>query len=240
MTEQLHAPKMHEPFEALRGRTESIPEIATAIGLAETDPTLTSGLVARYEELLGFMAMFGEEEIDTARIIRESLLPQQGEFSASKARLIDVYVALGENYHGFMSELFTKAMDIDIEDTKDGLSDFIERLEGGHRLKVEGHTIYDGDEMSDSVIWGHTLIKDPEAMLHFLFIHYIERVACAEMRSEDIALGSEKDFFLNGMIDAILIDDHRQFDDLYQILNRKREDNGVGWKLGKIEALISN
>lgn len=226
-----------EPFSSLQQRTETIPEIRGALELAAGNPMLLDGISSRYRSLLQGMSEFDEEDLAAAAEIRAALEAHPDEFSASTSRLVDVHEALGDNYGQFMSALFEASTDDNSDTTQHGLADYIQRLEKGHQLKVQSHAIADGDEESDRAIWGHTLIQDPEAMLHFLLIHYLERVACAEMRAAGIELGNQKDFFLNGMIDAIIIDRHQNYDDLFTILATDREEGGVGWKLQRIEAI---
>lgn len=229
-----------QPFSALRHSIETIPEITDALHLAANNPVLVQRISSRYSSLLSEMAEFDTEDFAVAGEIRSSLMPYPDQFSASTARLVDVRDALGDRYRSFMSGLFAAAMDDELDTTQKGLSAFIERLEKGHQLKVQGHAIGDGDEESAKAIWGHTFIEEPEAMLHFLLIHYLERVACAEMQAQVVPIGSEKDFFLNGMIDAIIMDQHQNYDDLFRMLATEREQGGVGWKLQQIEDIVNN
>jgi hypothetical protein len=65
-------------------------------------------------------------------------------------------------------------------DFNNGLSDLTNRMTLGHTLSLQGETLTDGaSAQADFAIHGHTKGIQPEAMVHFVMCHFLERVFTA-------------------------------------------------------------
>jgi hypothetical protein len=116
---------------------------------------------------------------------------------------------------------------------------------GGHQLKLRGGQPSDDDPESRKVIWGHTMISNPEVLVHFMICHYMERYFAVGLADHGSELALEKDFMLNALIDVVILDhlNGNRFANIYDIWRRSKDERGLRWinddRLASYESLVA-
>ncbi|HKY74041.1 MAG TPA: hypothetical protein VJ246_01870 [Patescibacteria group bacterium] len=116
------------------------------------------------------------------------------------------------------------------------LEDLSARMTRGHELAEVGAQISDGASAdADFAIWGHTKGLTPEAMVHFVLCHFLERTFTAQFihdQDEDIReLVSRKDTLLAAMGDVIRLRNAQGVADPYIVTmwEKDRDQGGLKW-----------
>ena len=207
---------------------KDVPELDVAIKLAADQPKLTRQLVTKYAELISYMARLTHEEQDQIQAAKRRLFEQNGEMgSAAEVCATELIQEISDQ--AVLPELMQHILDVD-STTEEALQILQQRMLGGHQMKIDGKTPRDGDEESNKVIWGHTQITDSSALLHFTFCHYLEQYYTIALLRRHVSSAEHKDFFLNAMIDAVIVDHlgDREFQGIYDIWVRSKPV-GLGW-----------
>lgn len=216
-------------FDLLKTKLSAVPEVQSAITLANEHPDKAQKIYQEYLEIILQIPLLTTGQLTTIRNARNSLNKGNEAISAShsdskgllEATLgkIDIPQAALRSLDQ-TSQYFVLAVD-----------ELAKRLEGGHAMKVSGKQPVDGDPESDRVIWGHTKMDNANALLHFVICHYLERYVSEELKGQSIAIGFEKDYFLNAMTDVLILDylGSNKYADLMALWMLPKDQGGLGW-----------
>ncbi len=231
--------RIEKLFNVFKVQLIAVPEFDGMFRYISTHSKDAVSVFSRYERLLAFASQLNANQKTEAATIRQAVNSSGTEFSASRQRLWDLIEVLGEDYTRIVGFLAAASLAVDQSATKRGLTRLVSKLERGHNLKTQKHAVRDGDSESDAAIWGHTYISGDVALLHFILIHYFERCISEQLVDMDIELGKAKDYFVNAVVDCLLLDGRQQFADLYDIVGLSRDDGaqGVGWRLEELQAI---
>lgn len=216
--------------DLLGRRLVNVPELRPALDLAISNPDLVVRTYEAYVALIDSMAAMTEEDkllVDHANKRLASKNTDTG--SASKVSAIDLLDSVGDAE--VLSSIAKNSIDRASPFFDDAIDELIIRLEGGHQFKLAGKTPVDGDPESNKIIWGHTQITDPNALLNFTICHFLERYFAKELSARDIAIASQKDFFLNALIDVVIIDHLtlQKFKPIFELWAKPKNQGGMGW-----------
>ena len=90
---------------------------------------------------------------------------------------IDVfYSKVNKKDRNYYWQHLISSLDIENSIFQKGVSDLSDRMMLASRLAAEGIVLKDGDPRADKVIWGHTKGLKPEATIHFVICHLIDRL----------------------------------------------------------------
>ncbi len=225
-------------FEQLAQATADVPELRPVMEMARRDPEHVSAVYSRYVDLVRAMAGMDAQQVDEAQALRLARSRHEAS-SASDHSLQDLFRQLGGGGQQALGAEAARSIDDSSAYLAYAVRDFADRTSGGHRLfgDLNRPRPADGDPEADGVIWGHTQITNPEALLHFAVAHYMERYLSQVLVDYDIPYArDQKDYFLNAIGDYLWYDHARvqQFNDIFNAWAVPRAsvshpDNGLGW-----------
>ena len=149
---------------------------------------------------------------------------------------IDVfYKKLSEKDRDYYWQNLISSLDVENPIFKSAVTDLTNRMMLASRLAKEGVVLKDGDPRADKVIWGHTKGLKPEATIHFVICHLIDRLTSQIFQRSK-----------NETLKKIVLNKHYLFDpfgDMVFLLTAKkminteisrrweltREKGGLGW-----------
>lgn len=228
---ELSPARIDAHFNLLRSRLENVPELQSALELATVQPELVEDIYNGYAALITGMTGLTDTERYSIRAAKAHMLQTDSNFgTASEVSADELLAELGER-KDVLTELVSSSIDPASPYTAPALDELVKRMEGGHRLKLSGKQPSDGDEESRKVIWGHTMITDSEALIHFISCHYLERYFAVGLTAQGSQLAQQKDFMLNALIDAVLVDHNgaNKFAVIYDKWQTPKESGGLGW-----------
>jgi hypothetical protein len=218
-------------FGILDTRLNDVPELRPGLSLATNNPELAANIYTGYVSLIGHISELSDEERQTIRDAKERMINTHGNFgTASEVSADDLLTELGTNRHTFKT-LAAQSTDPSSPYFKPALDELVNRMEGGHQLKLSGKQPSDDDPESRKVIWGHTMINDPHALVHFVVCHYMERYLAVALTEQGSQLARQKDFMLNALIDVVLVDNvlSGTFAKIYNVWSAPKDQGGLGW-----------
>ena len=220
-------------FRNLAPLINNVPELGPAIGLAIADPEHAADVYNTYVGVITKLSRLKGDELGRIKDAWEKLSAASGQVgSASHSNARDILFKMSKPDRINMAREATDAIYPSSKYHQATLDQFVSRLEGGHIMKVRGIKPTDGDPEADAVIWGHTQITDPEALLHFSVCHYLERYFAHVLPDQGVDFAAtEKDFFINAMIDIVILDhfSNRKFDEIFKLWLTPKADGGLGW-----------
>ena len=218
-------------FGALDTRLFKVPELQPGLDLVKNDHELANSIYKDYVSLISSMANLTDDERRIIHIAKESMMSSNGNFgTASKVSADDILTELGDR-KGILADLAFLSTDSTSPYFAPALDELAVRMEGGHRLKRSGKQPSDDDPESRKVIWGHTMISDPLALVNFMVCHYMERYFAVALTEQGAQLAKDKDFMLNALIDVVLIDrlGANNFNGIYDMWSAPKDQGGLGW-----------
>ena len=218
-------------FTILANRLENVPELQPGFELAVAEPELAGNIYGRYIELITSIARLSKREQAAIQTAKDRLIATHGNFgTAYEVSAVDLLDELGED-KTILLTLAASSTDTNSPYVAPALDELVHRMEGGHQLKVSGKQPNDDDAESRLVIWGHTMIANPTALLHFMICHYLERYFSEALSSQGSTLATQKDFLISALIDVVLTDHlgRKTFDDLYAMWLTPKQQGGLGW-----------
>jgi hypothetical protein len=224
---------LDQHLSTLAERLAGVPELQPALGIIATDPEHARSVYRQYVELIGRMAVLNTEDIASIDEAQHRLRESKGEVgSASGVGANDILAEL-DGQPSMLTYIALQSFDSMSPYYEPALNTLVERMEGGHEMKVAGKTPSDHDADSREVIWGHTVINDqnPEALLHFTICHYLERYFAKVLSAQDIELAEQKDFFINALVDVVLRDHQKNRGDtaIFEMWSEPKATTGLGW-----------
>lgn len=220
-------------FEGLQAKTANIPELEPALEYATKNPEHVFDIYRQYVSIVRDLAHLSDGQIAQVHEAWSELNKTHVDIgSASEINSADVLASLDDSGKEKLADAASQVVNPDSEYFEEAVAELVQRMEGGHLLKVEGKTPVDGDPEADKVIWGHTQITNPEALVHFTISHYLERYLSRVLSAQGVPFASsEKDFFLNAMTDVILLDHFAKdaYSDIFDMRTRTKENGGLGW-----------
>ena len=228
-------------FNSLTFPLSDIPEIRPAIELANSDPGYVADIYAEYVDIIRQLSNLDYAEQDLIQRSWAKLIANGGEIgSASQISAIELLARLSDSQILRPGYEAAKAITPESEQRNAAVSDLATMLEAGHWRAIEGKQLTDGDPEADVVIWGHTEISDPDALVHFVICHFLERYFARLIvsTSSDPKL-PQKDFFINAMADVILLDHFglNHYIEIFEMWATPKDQGGLGWlKLDRIDS----
>jgi len=149
---------------------------------------------------------------------------------------VDVfYEKVRKNDRNYYWRSLIMSLDIGSPIFRSAVVDLSERMVLASRLASEGVVLKDGDPRADKVIWGHTKGLKPEATVHFVICHLIDRLTSQIFqRSRNkklIKMILNKHFLFDPFGDMIFLLTTRGM--INPEISRKweltREKGGLGW-----------
>lgn len=228
-------------FGILASRLDDVPELQTIMDTAHGNPEVSTTIFGQYIDVVKRLSQLGPDEMASVRESWDKLMSGRGDVnSASKHNALDIFSKLDDAGRAELANQAPQSINPESPYFEAAVSDFVARTEGGHQLKVDGKTPVDGDPASDKVIWGHTQVTDPEALLHFTVSHYLERYFSQCLAAEGVEFAANhKDYFLNAMTDVLMLDhfEENRFATIFDVWAKPRNEGGLGWiKEDRIEA----
>jgi hypothetical protein len=219
-------------FAALKERLANVPELRSSLDLITKNPELAARILDSYISLIADMSALDDSQRVFIHDAKEKVLRAGGNFgTASEVSADDLLAELGDNKN-ILANLAKSSYDPNLPYFKPALDELARRMEGGSHLKLSGRQPSDDDPDSRKVIWGHTMITDPEALVHFIFCHHLERYFAIALTDRGIELARQKDFMLNALIDVVLImkrDGNHKYDRIYDLWRAPKDQGGLGW-----------
>ncbi len=223
--------QVNDYFTTLDSRLIAVPELHASLELATSRPEFAASVYMGHVALVSHMAEITDDERQIIRAAKESMLNNHGNFgTASEVSADDLLTELGD-HKGILAELAASSADPDSPSYNLAMDELIRRLEDGHQLKLSGKQPSDDDPESRKVIWGHTIITDPEALVYFMVAHYMERYFADALAKKGSRLALEKDFLLNALIDVVLVDSLSAdtFGAIRKWWSDPKDQGGLGW-----------
>jgi hypothetical protein len=220
-----------EHLKLLVTRLNGVPELEPAFAIIEHDPQQARDVYADYVQLVERMSQLDDTDIAKVRGAQSALRAKDGiTGSASKIGASDILAALGDR-DSLLSELIDQSTDPTSLFYDAAINVLVTRLEGGHNLKLSGKSPSDFDSDSLKVIWGHTVIIGPEALLHFTICHYLERFMAEGLSANGIELARQKDFFINALVDVVILENVSVHGNspIFEHWAKSKEQGGLGW-----------
>ena len=224
-------PQIEAYFDVLDTRLHDVPELRPGLDLATHDPEYAAGVYTGYVDLISHLAELSDGERQTIRAAKERMLQTGGNFgTASQVSADDLLEELRDSKDS-LHELAVRSTDPTSPYVAPALDELTSRMEGGHQLKLSGKQPTDDDPESRKVIWGHTMISDPKALVNFMICHYMERYFAVALSERGSQLASQKDFMLNALIDVVLADrlTEGKFEAIYNVWSTPKDQGGLGW-----------
>ena len=239
--DQLSSEQIQQFFQFMKPRTSEAPELQVAMDRALNDPEHATEVYGQYVAIIDRLAHLSSAERSQIQESWDRLMSSRGEAnSASSHNALDVLSRLDVLGKAILTQASTSSVDLNAQPFAAAVEDFAARTKGGHEMKLRGETPTDGDPASDKVIWGHTQITDPEALLHFSIAHYLERYYSQVLPELGVEFAaSQKDYFLNAMTDVLMLDHFgdNKFAAVFEEWAKPRDEGGLGWiKEDRIQA----
>jgi hypothetical protein len=197
----------------------------------ENAPEHASDVYLGYVACITAMANVDTNDLDAISRSQITLRQSGGETgSASAISANDIVLALGHN-KSLLVDLAKDSVNPQSAHYLDTVETLVTKLEGGHKLKLSGKSPSDHDPESLKVIWGHTLITDPEALLHFVTCHYLGLYYARSLEERGLEFAKQKDFFVNALTDVIILNHLKSDapDPIFDIWVTPKEAGGMGW-----------
>lgn len=239
---QLSVDQIKQFFAFIKPRTSEAPELEVAMERALGNPEHATAVYNQYITIIDHLAHMSAEERAQVQQSLERLADSRGENhgSASHHNALDLLSKLDIVGKAELTHASSSSVDVSSSRFIAAVTDFATRTRGGHEMKLRGEMPVDGDPESDKVIWGHTQITDPEALLHFSIAHYLERYYSQVLPGLGVDFAStHKDYFLNAITDVLLTDHfgENKFSTVFEVWRQPREKGGLGWiKEDRIQA----
>jgi hypothetical protein len=218
-------------FDTLERSLQAMPELQPGFEFAAHNPELVLTTYLGYVSLVSHMAELSDSDRAVMHTAKESMVEHGGSFgTASKVSADELLTELG-GHEELLQTLAAESANPDSPYFAPALAELVKRMEGGHQLKLRGGQPSDDDPESRKVIWGHTMISNPEALVHFMICHYMERYFAVGLADHGSELALEKDFMLNALIDVVILDhlNNNRFANIYDIWRRSKDERGLGW-----------
>jgi len=233
MIETLQPPHAHieAHFALLQSRLTDVSELTQALESANTNLIEVGRVYNSYIRIFEVMANLTTEERATIVQANQHLQVAGGE-SGSASSVTAVELADVAQEHGInLAAEMIEAINPESEFYQLAVDELVAKLAGGHQFKLAGKTPSDGDPESAKIIWGHTQITDATALVHFLINHYTRCYMSRSMGNAGIDIAKEKDFSINAMVDALIVDHlgDNHFAEIYEVWANPKDRAGVGW-----------
>lgn len=218
-------------LELLEARLSEVPELQPAFVIVDGNREHARDVYSEYVQLTKQMSQLNDAEIERIKGSQEALRAKDGTVgSASKIGANDILLALGKR-RNLLVELADQSTNPTSPYYNAAVDVLVGRLEGGHNLKLSGKSPSDFDPESLKVIWGHTVITGPEALLHFTVCHYLERFMAEGLFAQGVELARQKDFFINALVDVVILDkiNSQNPSPIFDIWVTPKEQGGLGW-----------
>ncbi len=214
-------------LKSLSDRLVSVPELQPVADMIISDPSHANEMYRTYLGLAGLIDSLDETYYNS---IERSQSQMHGEVgSASTVGANDLSFALGEKALE-LSSIVSASYDSSSLYYQPAVDDLVDRMEGGHLMKVTGMTPSDHDPDSLKVIWGHTVITGKEALLHFVMMHYLERFVSKALLDAGVQVAQQKDFFINAMTDIVILNGLKNpGDPIFNLWVTPKDQDGMGW-----------
>lgn len=189
-----------------------VPEVQPGLTLIDTDLEFAIDIYMSYCDLVGQMALLGNAELMRIDVSQEYMrTPGRKQGSATSVGANDILRALGSDKDALVV-LAEQSYEPEVSSPyyENALDVLRKRMRAGSRLKAEGGEPSDDNPASHDLIWGHTIITDPEALLHFTICHFFERFFAGALtdRGGKIAeLAMRKDFLINALDDVVILNE---------------------------------
>lgn len=242
-TDQLTIEQIRQFFAFMKPRTSETPELQVAMDRALNNPEHATIVYGQYIAIIDRLAHLSSAERNQIQESWDRLMSSRGEAnSASSHNALDVLSRLDVLGKAMLAQASISSVDLSAQPFGAAVDDFATRTKGGHEMKLRGEAPTDGDPASDKVIWGHTQITDPEALLHFSIAHYLERYYSQVLPELGVEFAaSQKDYFLNAMTDVLMLDHFgdNKFAAIFEEWVKPRAEGGLGWiKEDRIKAYM--
>ncbi len=232
MTE--HAPtsqSIKQHYHYLEERLALIPELEPAFAIFNTAPDHVVEIYLGYTALIKDMAALTEaDQLLIVQSQRKLAQQAKGTGSASTIGANHIIEALGSRKR-LLIELADASTDSQNPFYASTVDSLATKLEGGHRLKMNGKIPSDHDPASLKVIWGHTVITGNEALLHFVTGHYLGQYFAEALQAAHIPFANQKDFFVNALTDVVILNYLKSGyeDPLFNVWATPKQAGGMGW-----------
>lgn len=226
-----HDVQIEKHFELLESRLATVPELSPAFEFLDTNPEYGRETYQSYIVLISRMSELREDEQATITQGSQRLQNSGGVGgSASAVTAVDILTALGD-HKSELSEIGIRSTDTSSPHYNETIEMLVEKLTGGHQLKLIGKVPSDSDPESLKVIWGHTQITGPEALVHFVTCHYLGLFFQQEFTATGYDFAKQKDFLINAMTDIVILDrgTSNDADERFKIWNNAKDSGGLGW-----------
>ena len=218
-------------YQFLEDRLSNVPELEPAFDLLSRSPQHASDVYLGYVALI--TAMTNLDASDMEKIARSQRILQQSGGGTGSASIIganNIVSALGERKN-LLVEVANDSVNPHSAHYQQVVETLVTKLEGGHKLKLSGKSPSDHDPESLKVIWGHTLITGPEALLHFVTCHYLGLYYAKTLGEYGLEFTKQKDFFVNALADVVILNHLRSdiSDPIFDIWATPKQAGGMGW-----------
>lgn len=182
---------------------------------------LISSNAIGYLKIIRDLAHISEEDIATLR-----------EFEQRRGRrsyILNLIEQAGDKLDELAYTLLPY-FDRDDENFKAALANLAYMMSNAQILKKKGIEPKDGNPLADQAIWGYTKIILPEAQMHFVVCHFIERLATVVFQEYDFV--AKKDWLLNAMSELILLNAAKKGypkDPIFSLWSTPKAEGGLGW-----------
>jgi hypothetical protein len=220
-----------EHLQLLVARLNGVPELEPAFAIIEHDPQHARDVYTDYVQLVERMSQLDETDIAKMREAQLTLRSKDGiAGSASKIGASDILSVLGDRA-SLLYELVDQSNNPTSLFYDPAINVLVTRMEGGHNLKLSGKSPSDFDSESLKVIWGHTVIIGPEALLHFTICHYLERFMAEGLSANGIEIARQKDFFINALVDVVILENFSVHGNspIFELWVKSKNQGGLGW-----------
>lgn len=233
MNEQIQPEDLHLEtyFSLLDSSLSGVPELRPAFDLAAQDHELAGTVFSSYTDLISHMSKLSDSKRHAIQAAKAYMMQSGGSFgTASEVTADEMLTELGSEADRLTSLAEVSSNTGSLYFTP-ALNELVSRMEGGHRLKLSGRQPSDEDVESRKVIWGHTMITDPLALLNFTISHYMERYFAVALTEHGSQLAQQKDFMLNALIDVVLIDQlgSKRHSEIFKMWSTPKAMGGLGW-----------
>ncbi|HEY4963785.1 MAG TPA: hypothetical protein VIH90_03760 [Candidatus Saccharimonadales bacterium] len=223
--------EVDQHLELLASRLQNVPELAPAFDFINTNPEYARNTYENYVGLVIRMTKLTDAEQLLIARSQKTMRDTGGVVgSASRVDSHDILEALGGKKDD-LETIARRSTDPKSPLYQATIDRLVTKMEGGHRLKLNGKTPSDFDPDSLKVIWGHTLITGQEALVHFVICHYLGLYFEEELAFEGYDFAHEKDFFVNSLTDIVILDRDTTSEaaDRFKLWSRPKNQGGLGW-----------
>ena len=226
-------PQMESYFDTLRTALADVPELQIGFDLTREDPEFATTTYLGYMGLVGHIVELNGHDRQIIQSAKVWMKEHQGVFgTASEVSVDELLAELGEHVD-VIPKLVSASADPESPYFQPAMAELTRRMEGGHHLKASGGNPSDSDPESKKVIWGHTMMTnpDPHTLIHFMVAHYTERFFAVGLQDHGSVLATQKDFLLNALIDVVILDHltTNRFANIYDVWRRPKGQAGLGW-----------